>query len=537
MSYKTFDSYSKGYSHIKNGTDCEDFAASYADPEGRYYISVICDGHSDNNCFRSSKGARFGCESAVETLTRFFDLYYEDNATIDLITPEAELRLKRSLKQCWDDKVLADIRSNPITEAEKEPLSERVRSIYEAGRGLLNIYGATLLAVAVCGDAFIALHIGDGVMLCVDQDGTYYEPLPDDEKSETGSPASLCDSDLFSRNNAFRSLVSPTIPIAVVVSSDGIGDCLDQLDFMEFTYNLISKLKTMESETVVTSKLNNNQKGYLDSCTAYYSAKGNGVEDDCSISGIYSNEDNVPEVKVPLSDAEKMWSAMTAERTGFIEDYEKRKSDVISNINAELNDSLRLGLNIIDSLRLGLNIIESRKLPMLDSWIEKKKKVGELKKVLYNIDHNENNKILYYDQKLEQYAKYIRRANGVVCVDIRQSNITEIPEKYFKEDEKLNEVIAILGECRDKRDNRDRIKKQDTIFEDNGEGGRGFFDSFGLKKGLNPKRAMDSNDDQEILETESQELAEAEAAFKNARKDLARIFKDALAADLEFIRS
>ena len=56
-------------------------------------------------------------------------------------------------------------------------------------------------------------------------------------------------------------------------------------------------------------------------------------------------------------------------------------------------------------------------------------------------------------------------------------------------------------------------------------------------KGLNPKRAMDSNDDQEILETESQELAEAEAAFKNASKDLMRIFKDALAADLEFIRN
>ena len=468
-----------------------------------------------------------GCESAVETLTRFFDLYYEDNATIDLITPEAELRLKRSLKQCWDDKVLADIRNNPITEAEKEPLSERVRSIYEAGRGLLNIYGATLLSVAVCGDAFIALHIGDGVMLCVDQDGTYYEPLPDDEKSETGSPASLCDSDLFSRNNAFRSLVSPTIPMAVVVSSDGIGDCLDQLDFMEFTYNLISKLKTMESETVVTSKLNNNQKGYLDSCTAYYSAKGNGVEDDCSISGIYSNENNVPEVKIPLSDAEKMWSAMTAERTGFIEDYEKRKSDVISNINAELKDSLRLGLNFI----------ESRKLPMLDSWIEKKKKVGELKKVLYNIDHNEHNKALYYDQKIERYAKYIRRANGVISVDSRQSNITEIPEKYFKEDEKVNEVIVILGEYRDKRDYRDRIKKQDTIFEDNGEGGRGFFHSFGLMKGLNPKRAMDSDDDQEILETESQELAEAEAAFKIAAKDLMKIFKDALAADQEFFRN
>ena len=174
---------------------------------------------------------------------------------------------------------------------------------------------------------------------------------------------------------------------------------------------------------------------------------------------------------------------------------------------------------------------------MLDSWIEKKKKIGELKRVLYNIDHNENNKILYYDQKLEQYAKYIRRANGVVSVDSRQSNITEIPEIYFKEDEKLNGVIAILGEYRDKRDNRNRIKKQDTIFEENGESGRGFFHPFGLKNGLNSKRAMDSNDDQEILETESQELAEAEVALKIVTKDLMRIFKDALAVDQEFFRN
>lgn len=233
MQYRTFDNFQRGFSHEKAGSDsaCEDYADSYADAGGRFYICAVCDGHSDNNCFRSSKGAQYGCEAAVEILSRFCTLYYEDEEAARKIefTDEVMLRLKKSIKQYWDDRVLGDINAHPISDEETAHLSDRVRTLYSSGRGLQNIYGATFLAFAISKEFCVALHIGDGIMLCVDSDGTYYEPLQPDKKSETGAPASLCDTDLFSREGAFRCKVLRRIPQAVVVSSDGIGDCMDPL--------------------------------------------------------------------------------------------------------------------------------------------------------------------------------------------------------------------------------------------------------------------------------------------------------------------
>ena len=239
MKYRAFGDFRKGYAHVKNGSGVEDYASSYNDPEGRFHVGVICDGHSDKNCFRSGKGARFGCESAIEILKRFFELYLSQTIEARTLPDGFENRLKKSLKLCWDKKVYNDIIENPLKEEDLAPLTDRVRKIYEAGNGLLNIYGATFLAIGICEDFFIALHIGDGAILCIDEDGTYYSPVPHDAKSETGAPASLCDSDLFSRENAFRVGVLKKLPQLATVSSDGIEDCMDS-----FEYKHAPKLRT-----------------------------------------------------------------------------------------------------------------------------------------------------------------------------------------------------------------------------------------------------------------------------------------------------
>ena len=531
MDYRTFDTYSKGYSHEKNNTECEDFAASYSDPEGRFYISVVCDGHSDANCFRSSKGARFGCEATIQIMRRFFELYFEDGYDKKAITIENEVRLKRSIKQCWDNKVLADIQECPLTEAEKEPLSDRVRNIYESGHGLLNIYGATLVAAGICEEAFIALHIGDGIMMCINHDGTYCEPLPGDEKSETGSPASLCDADLFSRKNAFRSLVSSDIPKAVIVSSDGIGDCMDQLDFMELFHSLIIKLQSMDAVDDEENNARESRKGYLGSCTAYYAAQGNGVEDDCSLAGIYLADASIPEVKIPLDDAVKLCSNLLKERHEFVDDYEKRKNDLISNINTQIQDSLRLAEMFF----------KTTKLTVIDEWIEKKKKINDLRKVLFNIDHNEKSKDSYFCKKLENYKEYIQRAGGADSADIGKVSITTVPEKYFAEDEYLKDVISSLNKYREKKENRDRIKKQDAIFGDKEETGQdeghGFFKIFGKQIGFGLNKKTDSEDDGDIFETDSPEIEEAEKELKKAGHNLVEVFKKALSTDQAFLKS
>ena len=103
MKYRAFGDFRKGYAHVKNGSGVEDYASSYNDPEGRFYIGVICDGHSDKNCFRSGKGAQFGCESALEILKRFFELYLAQNAESRTLPSGFESRLKTSLNLCWDN--------------------------------------------------------------------------------------------------------------------------------------------------------------------------------------------------------------------------------------------------------------------------------------------------------------------------------------------------------------------------------------------------------------------------------------------------
>lgn len=391
MKYRAFGDFRKGYAHVKNGSGVEDYAGSYNDPEGRFHIGVICDGHSDKNCFRSGKGAQFGCESALEILKRFFELYLAQNAESRTLPDGFESRLKKSLKLCWDRKVYNDIKENPLVEEELMPLTDRVRKIYEAGNGLLNIYGATFLAIGICEDFFIALHIGDGAILCIDEDGSYYSPVPQDSKSETGAPASLCDADLFSRENAFRVKVSKKLPQLATVSSDGIEDCMDSFEYKRFTCSLFKKMELEEEEGQECGELNEKQMRYFGSCLEYYADKGHGAEDDCSLAAIYDLTRSVPEVRIPCEEAIKLWERTLQERNDVVRDYENRKNGLLESMAQVYNSTSFKG-------GTGVN---------MDQWMEAHEKFEEQKRTLKTIVTNENEKIVFYERQLTFYSQYI----------------------------------------------------------------------------------------------------------------------------------
>lgn len=391
MKYRAFGDFRKGYAHVKNGSGVEDYAGSYNDPEGRFHIGVICDGHSDKNCFRSGKGAQFGCESALEILKRFFELYLAQNAESRTLPDGFESRLKKSLKLCWDRKVYNDIKENPLVEEELMPLTDRVRKIYEAGNGLLNIYGATFLAIGICEDFFIALHIGDGAILCIDEDGSYYSPVPQDSKSETGAPASLCDADLFSRENAFRVRVSKKLPQLATVSSDGIEDCMDSFEYKRFTCSLFKKMELEEEEGQECGELNEKQMRSFGSCLEYYADKGHGAEDDCSLAAIYDLTRSVPEVRIPNEEAIKLWERTLQERNDVVRDYENRKNGLLESMAQVYNSTSFKG-------GTGVN---------MDQWMEAHEKFEEQKRTLKTIVTNENEKIVFYERQLTFYSQYI----------------------------------------------------------------------------------------------------------------------------------
>lgn len=443
MELRAFADYKKGYSHTKNGTSCEDYAQYYVDPSGRYFICAVCDGHSDNNCFRSAEGARFGCESAIEVLSRFFDLVYEEGIGNVILDCLAEDRLKKSIKQSWDQKVRDDLKVNPIRDEELGLLSDRVRNYYLSGKGLLNIYGATFLAVAISEEYCITLHIGDGVMLLVNKDGTYFDPLEADEKSEMGSPASLCDSDLFSREHAFRSKISNAVPIAAVVSSDGIGDCMDQYQFMESIHGLLTKFGSLEAGDGLRQIINEEQQGYLNSLVEYYTKKGNGVEDDCSLAGIYMYNRAIPEVKLPLDIAKAMLEETVEERNKVVEDYERRKKDSIENLR-DLQRKKACG---------GIKTI-----------LENAEKIENLKEVIRNIVKNEAEKIAYYDEKIKICEGYVNRAGGIRTMSITLAPVKPVnpldidaDENYVAYKQANNEYQGVLKRKNAIQEKLDRI--------------------------------------------------------------------------------
>ncbi|MCR4739477.1 MAG: protein phosphatase 2C domain-containing protein [Lachnospiraceae bacterium] len=446
MEYRAFDSFHTGFSHRKKDLDCEDRSLSYNDDFGRYYIAVTCDGHSDKNCFRSSRGAQFGCEAAKEMIGSFFETYLNEEMSFSDLPGNAAERLKQSIKQCWDNKVSEDLNEDPVTDEDLSPLSERVREYYKSGKGLKNIYGATFLAAGICKDLFIVMHIGDGIIMCISPDGIYMEPLEYDEKSDMGEPASLCDEDLFTRDKAFRCVISANIPSAVILSSDGIGDSVDDIQYRELIYTVLSKLSSMEDSERKIIVLDPEQQKYLDSFVAYYAAEGNGVEDDCSFAGIYSPDKEIPKVALPLEYASRLYKNTADEFNSVIEDYEKRKKGVLNSIDEAANKAA-------SALRGSGSA---------SVWAETKGKIEDLKSILRAIVENEAKKKAAFEKRLDSCREYIIRAGGTVK-EVNIIPVSDVDESYLAEDKEYQKFISLREENRKKQTAKDTEAETETV--------------------------------------------------------------------------
>ena len=319
-------------------------------------------------------------------------------------------RLKKSIKQCWDNKVEKDLKDNPIKEEELEELSDKVRAYYASGRGLENVYGATLLATAICKDLWIILHIGDGVILSISSEGKYLEPIVYDPKSESGEPSSICNNDLFLREYAFRCEFLREIPTAVFLTSDGIGDSLDDLSIREFLYNLLTKLEE-KRENNNAECLNDLQQTYLDSCVSYYAGQGQGVEDDCSIGGIYMEDQEIPLVSVSLDYAMELLDKSVETHNAVVQDYERRKKDTIRDIQK----------------------LESLCESSYNEWLIAKNRIEDLRKILNNIVNNEEGKQKALEGRVRRCNIYVERAGGTAD-SFRLLPISPVDPKLLEED-------------------------------------------------------------------------------------------------------
>jgi hypothetical protein len=200
MKYRAFAYSATGDNHLKQNKVCQDYSIHHQDE--KITIVTVADGHGSKAHFRSDRGARFACESAVKCIKTFC----QRNAKVSFP------KLALSIVSEWKKQVMHDWNSTvPELCEEKTHLSMNPP----------HIYGTTLIAAVVTKSFWFGLQIGDGKCIALCKDGSVSQPIPWDEDCYLNVTTSLCDSGAERR---FRFFHSRELPAAVFIGTDGVDN-------------------------------------------------------------------------------------------------------------------------------------------------------------------------------------------------------------------------------------------------------------------------------------------------------------------------
>ncbi len=302
----------RGYLHIKTGLPCQD--TSDAILKENYCLAVIADGHGSPQYFRSDRGSRFAVDTfkqCVEEALKAAEYRHhkddssKENTSINLVDALTKPRLSKkrrdqiiqqfcqSILVNWRDAVQNDMQTEPFSEEEIQKIPEKYRNTKQE---YISAYGSTLVAALLVADFCLLIQIGDGVCVVFDDDFPditsslnpshkyvhgklfSFEPIPLDEKCFLNTTTSLCDA---KANNEFHCCMLKKLPLAVLVSSDGIEDCFhDRQDLHKFFHRILFDFCDSHEEGEAEMALNE----FL----PRLSEKGSG--DDMSLSMFYDIE-------------------------------------------------------------------------------------------------------------------------------------------------------------------------------------------------------------------------------------------------------
>lgn len=239
---KSFNFHCQGESHKAIDKVCQDFSYSDVDENGTG-IAIVCDGHGGKRYFRSDIGAKFATEIAEQNIKVFLKEIDENlfanqpytpktaiQTEIDIGDFEKETLLDKAFRQLfasiigrWHSEIISHAKNNPLTDKEKETVEQRYQDEFSRGNSIEKNYGCTLMAYVCTPKFWFAFHIGDGKCISFDENATWKEPIPWDDRCFLNKTTSLCDSDAI---NEFRYCYEGDgkFPVAVFLGSDGIDD-------------------------------------------------------------------------------------------------------------------------------------------------------------------------------------------------------------------------------------------------------------------------------------------------------------------------
>ena len=247
--YIEFNAHHIGNSHIQSGMSCEDYSSTYSDDQ--MSIIVVSDGHGDRNCFRSDRGAKCACETAVSLCRQFQNItsHIDDITQCDFESLVSSL--ESDIADTWKERVLADAETQPFSDEEILTASEQAQEAYRSKQRLEKAYGCTLILSMSTKNYWLSIQIGDGKSVAAYGDGVFVEPVPTDENCLGNRSTSLCNSNA---KESFRHYYSKSKPIASFVSSDGVEESFDQAGLYNFFYSVAFWLKE-EGFDIAKSKI------------------------------------------------------------------------------------------------------------------------------------------------------------------------------------------------------------------------------------------------------------------------------------------
>lgn len=173
--------------------------------------------------------------------------------TKDTNVDKALRQLFSSIIYNWRQKITFHSQNTPLSEEEKSSIKPNYLAEFEQSVGIEKTYGCTLMCYVYTANFWFAFHIGDGKCIAFDDNGSWLEPIPWDEKCFLNKTTSLCDSSAIEE---FRYCYcgDGTKPLAVFLGSDGIDDSFGVTENMVNFY--IQVLKLIDREGSANALLN-----------------------------------------------------------------------------------------------------------------------------------------------------------------------------------------------------------------------------------------------------------------------------------------
>lgn len=241
--FKGFSASVIGAAHITGGMVCQDYSGHFCNDE--FAVAAVSDGHGSQKHFRSEIGSKIAVEISLEAVKEFWQekdiisKHWQEREKEDTPHIAALKQLERNLIARWRIAVADDFNKSPLTE-------EEIEICAASGIDMDNIkpelfYGATLIIGMLCEQFAFALKIGDGACVMINKNN---EPIIhselEDERLGFGITSSLCDSVAIEN---FRHFYTEDVPLAIILSTDGITDSYASMDFLSFNAKIFNSLQ------------------------------------------------------------------------------------------------------------------------------------------------------------------------------------------------------------------------------------------------------------------------------------------------------